>query len=359
MMAKYAAFLSYAEPDGELVGIISDFLSEILDVPTFYAASNLARGSEDWITEIVAGIGNSSVFVPILTRSSVSRPWVLYECGVADALKIPFCRVKTANVSHEKIKILCPGKDRYTHDVSTINGLVAFVAQICAHWPDTQAKSERSIERMVKDCRTTNSILRLARARSVFIAGSLSKRESPYGPPKLEGKPDLCPEEVLRAATSDISKALLSAGFMICACPDVSAVGRTIAETVENWTEEHKDTCWQDIFRIGGQLEIPAETPCSSLRTMLQQAFREARRDYLKDQECIVLLGGNQRTRIEYEVARELGTLKICPVPMFGGVGFDVCNDKGLQRSWPLTAEELVWTSQACQRIVDYIKAEA
>ena len=356
---QYAAFLSYAQPDFPLVQKLAELLNIVADLPYFFAPQDLPRGSDDWVKEIMSGISNSASFIPVITRNSFFRPWVLYECGAADMLKLPFCRVRTADVTNERIAASFPGRNRYTYSLFEKEQLFNIICKINENWTGTKVNDSVRIKKLLEHSDLSNQIHHLAGKRTVFIAGSLAKIPSPAGPPCLDNGVQIDPQELLTRATQDLCKALLTEGFTLSACPDVSSVGLNVAGTVEKWISEHNGD-WRDVFKIGGQLEISEqlnEKQCGTLDSFLKQAFKESRKEYLADQEAIIFIGGNERTAREYEVAKEIPDLLICPIPMFGGTGYSIWEEKNNKWKFPCNPGERVWNESICKRIVEFVKA--
>ncbi len=113
---RFAAFISFAEPDKELAELIRDLFYSI-DTPVYTAPSELPEaGTPEWRQAIIRAIRESSAFVPIYTRHSLRRPWVLYESGVADAFKLPRFPALVSSISKQGIADL-PSRDAFIYDL--------------------------------------------------------------------------------------------------------------------------------------------------------------------------------------------------------------------------------------------------
>jgi hypothetical protein len=97
--ARYAAFLSYADPDKSLVQELAKLFGQFNE-QVFFAKVNLPMsGTPEWRRAIAEAVKESASFVHICTRHSLRRPWVLYESGVADACAIPRFAARVSNVA--------------------------------------------------------------------------------------------------------------------------------------------------------------------------------------------------------------------------------------------------------------------
>lgn len=90
----YRVFISYAREDADrlLAHVLKDALAELGCIPV--SDENLHGGSM-FPEEIRKMIGECHLFIPIITNSSVSRPWVNHETGYAMALRIPVLPMAT------------------------------------------------------------------------------------------------------------------------------------------------------------------------------------------------------------------------------------------------------------------------
>ena len=358
---KYAAFISFASPDRDLARILHHFLKKYLKVDSFFAEANLPREDDDWVEGIRGAVMDSWCFVPILTRSSLSRPWVLYESGMAHMCELPFCCVRTADACHDAIRRL-PGKNRFVYDLFSEEGLIDFFMKV---YEITTTKAEAArmevfIRESLGKSTTTRNIIHRAKLRSVFIAGSLPQPSADFPGAQIKAAPALHRHEVIDHVTKELTFKLLEHGFTVSTCPDVSAVGLSVIEGICEWTREH-GVDWRDVFRVGGRYDplssldrVPQEN--ITLVEMLKQASVETRRDYLRDQEWLLIIGGKDRTRLEWEAATGLPDLKVCALPIFGGVAAEAWAVQENRDRCPIAPTDLLWGRNSAGKLVEFMR---
>lgn len=352
---KFDAFISFTENDRKIADELRWLLQKEFGLSVFFSHQNLPRGSEDWQREIMQGLSRSGCFVPILSRHSIDRPWVMFESGAAEMNRLPCCRARTADISDAQINSL-PGGVKFIYRLFEEQGIAHLVFKTLSNARGESFQQNEVLERVQKSAFAAR-IVKLAQSRSVFIAGSPAAKKGRVGSVRLASSTGDSNDEVMAVVTKDITRALLNSAFRICACPDVSAVGLNVADEVSRWCSE-KHCPWHEVFTISGQLQFPTSlNPHYPLREMIHAGFRKSRELYLKDQEWLLVLGGNERTQIEYEVARSLGSVKVVALPIFGGTGLTAYRELIGQCIQPVTPRDLVWDQELLNRVVNHFLA--
>lgn len=337
MKKTNTAFLSFADPDRDLAKTLSQMFS-LANEYAYFAPDELGKaGTPEWRKEILAQIKKSHSFVPIYTRHSVRRPWVLYESGVADSVGLKRFPARVSSVSPSDIDYL-PGGPVLCFDLSTEDGVVDLITNACV-----QKGGERSeaLVRVRKACRqneaVVNRIMVLARTRWVFIAGNV-----PRGTSRLDSEVKWYTTQAdyemrLKDLCELLAEFLLRSGFSVAACPQVRPVGMHVTRKVLSCldSQEYQDPVG---FKIAGIYPIDREARELAFSEKAKRKWLDHilafRGTYLADQEWIVLIGGSEGTREEYEAATSYG-VKTYAVPCFGGTAMRVFDEGGSLKIGP------------------------
>lgn len=320
------AFLSFASPDEKLAEALDKLLS-LVGEHAYYAPNDLGEaGTPKWREEIKAQIKDSHSIVPIYTRNSIGRPWVLYESGIADAYGLERFPAHVSSVSIEEIDYLPSERGTY-FDLSDKDGVERLLMSVCLVKGGDRIDIAAKVGKVCrKNERLVKQIVKLAKKRWGFIAGSAARDE------------DQLRADIRWYTTQDdylnrlkvfcelLTHTLLNNGFSITACPQVKDVGQHVTEKALG-SIAAKDCDDDAEFRIGGI--YPIDRAARDM-TLSEPAKREwlnhildFRGTYLKDQEWLVLVGGNEGTQDEFEAATKY-RVKTYAVPCFGGTAMRV-----------------------------------
>lgn len=366
-LSKHDVFLSFAQQDLDLAKALSDLL-EKCEINTFFAPNNLvAKGAQDWRSNLLAAIKDSTTFIPIITQNSKQKPWVNYEAGVASACEKPIYPVKTSNVDTSKQDSANPIVNlQQVFDLTKkgdIKNLFCILYEI-KHQRNARRKKSLEINEPAKatlkyigDLLDKNELLLkkvniLAGRRAVFIAGSLPKddvndsnvtKNLSYDIPKI---------------TAELTRELLKNKFTVGSCPVVEGVGRIVADEAQRFIRDNPDQLDAG-YEIGGLYPLyplKGVTLGSKEEELWRKLFRGFRETYLTKYEWLVVIGGNEGTREEFDAAREIGTLKIISLPFLGGTGYLIRNHIGNQHHDVIKSEMPHWTSATIREIVKHMK---
>ena len=97
MPREHDVFISFAEPDRKLANILHELFNAV-GISSYFAPEALRKTPHDWEDGILRkGLRQSDCFVPIFSKHSLNRKWVIFEAGAATALgrKIPFAEFYT------------------------------------------------------------------------------------------------------------------------------------------------------------------------------------------------------------------------------------------------------------------------
>ncbi len=322
---RYAAFLSFATPDRALVQAVHDLFSSV-DEDTYFAPKDIPRsGSPKWRAQILDGIASSVCFVPIYSRHSLNRKWVLYESGAATALSLLRYPARVSGVSRLDLWEQ-PADDDHVYELFDPESLSDLVVNVCIRGDTTlRSRLEAEIRRKLSNNAHFDAVIRLSRARWVFIAGNVprGKHRRPGKPPAYESETY---ERNLRAFVQKLTVGLLEAGFNIASCPQVRSVGSVVARTAGRWLYEHSESD-PDRYQIGGLYPMDRflreEKYSRPVRDLMRRYFLEFRESYLRDKEHLIIIGGSEGTAEECKAAKRCG-VKVFAVPCFGGAAREV-----------------------------------
>lgn len=345
---RHSAFISYASPDEQLAEAVYDLL-KLLDLDPFFAKRSLQRvGGDEWRKQVIDGISSSATFLPIFTRDSVDRPWVLFESGVAEAFKVPRLPVRTSAVDMPDIQSI--GKDVTVYDISDETSLFNLLAVIYSRtrkvsYQSALHKIKRFIVPETRERIKLDRVLDLSKDRWIFIAGNKPSFDH-IGEIRWIDDESKTQEyryqqikEKMSFFSRDLSLALFGAGFRLMSCPQVELVGRQVAFSYLDHI--NSNNLENSIYRIGGlypiDRDLRAENESTAdylegykegnlgerLNTEWKDHLIDFRRSYLAEMEWLILLGGSVGTTEEYIASKSL-KIKICPIPFFGGAAYEI-----------------------------------
>jgi hypothetical protein len=357
---KYAVFLSYATPNRELAQHINELFQDVKE-SVYYAPESLRNvpGSEQWRRHVIQGMKDSSTFVPIYTRQSIKRPWVLFESGAAEALGLKRFPVRTAGVSMEEIEPM--GKDVTVYNLFEERSLKNLVINVKnAHRPhEDRSKIRDSVDRAMKKNSHKDAILRASKARWVFIAGNMPSKEMVSDELRWWESEDEFRNK-LRNFVRDLTHSLLKAGFNLASCPQVPDVGQIVSTSYHDYQQKYpKET---PHYRIGGLYPIDRYTRDhmdldSEIQSQWELYLSEFKKSYLAGVEWLILIGGGTGTFREFNAACDLAT-KIVPVPFFGGTAYNLWKEIQEKSESPYAKWECGQSPQAASLIVEYMKGQ-
>lgn len=357
---RYDAFLSFADEDR----ILADSLRRLLEAASlvpYFAPEILGRaGSPNWKIAIRSAIQDSRSLVRIITRNSLRRPWVLYELGAADMLGIPEFPARVSGVSISELAGL-PGDDMFVFDLFNPKGLCDLVLRIYREARGATAAQRHGsmIRNTVQKAVEADEILAAAAVRWVFLAGSAPTDTTALMRFAADGQ-SAAPssDRILEMIATDLTQALLTAGFSVGSCPEVPAVGSAVAREATRWICEHTQGAI-DRYQIGGLYPIDREARRRELtlqqRDHWNRLFMEYRRGYLRRYEWLLVLGGNEGTHEEFEAALSLESVKICSIPAIGGTGLRIYDRLRDRYPFPLAPGDCVWNETARSQLVEHL----
>jgi hypothetical protein len=340
---EFDVFVSFAESDRELaLKLVALF--KAVQMKAFFAPVELPKNSpEDWEKGILEkGLKKSRCFVPIFTKTSINRKWVLFEAGAAAALKLPIFATRVEGIEDREIREF-PYATRLQNfklfSPDSLRELLVAVAtskckpehleqkreQIRGKWDDLFENRRELI----------NKFLCEARKRWIFIAGNI--------PTEISIDKTILDEQI-QLFVKHLTINLLRSGFNLSACPQVQPVGGVVLRNAETFMAE-KDSCTMGGCEV--DYEIAGIHPIDKNPNFTDLSNKKAinrwhnhlllyRRSYLENKDWLIVLGGNDGTKDEFDVVHSINEsklhhdIKVCFIPCFGGTAKKLNEDRSI-----------------------------
>jgi hypothetical protein len=340
---KGSVFISYSTDDIDLVNKLCKLFRGI-HIKTWQASVDLFRGDgKAWKKDVIKGIKNSQAIIPIYTRNSINRPWVLYELGAADVRDLPKYPVRTSEISIEEIKRFIPGEEVQVYNLFDREALTElFTNIICLQFGSTVNETNKDTARKLviqylKDNLIADEIINKATTRWIFIAGNIPRISSSETTNTIKSISENEFNTKVPQLLSTLTEQLLEADFSIMTCPHVKSVGQIVTQKTLSWIGRKKKPLR---FQLGGI--YPVDEVLRNLnidpsyKSIFQDRLKDFRKGYMQNQEWLLIIGGNEGTQDEYEAAVEKNIM-IMPLPCFGGIGAQLYQQYENLRRLPCT----------------------
>lgn len=327
-MAKkiYDVFLSFAEPDRELAKKLHALFSAA-KLSCYFAPKDLPKETpEEWQKGILQqGLKQSRCFVPVFTRQSLIRRWVLFEAGAAAAHNLKFLVTHVNGVDAQEISQFPYTQHLFHFKLYVEENLRDLLLNVYKE-KHGQNQNEESFRQQLDHVfsqrqKLVQAVICRAKRRWIFIAGNTPTQVAP----KSVNTKDI-PKFVRR-----LSSKLMDHGFNLSACPQVKSVGKIVLDTAEKKISQQSvcalTGCDVD-YEIAGiypiDREVRLSTAANRIRTRWMEHLLEFRKSYLVNKDWLILIGGNNGTLEEFEAAQQLNAetsqcLRVCFVRCFGG----------------------------------------
>ena len=309
-------FLSHSSKDEVLAKALYSLMRKfIVDNPmlreyqVFYSPESLKelrRESSEWKKSITEAMKNCESCVALVTPNSIGNRWVNYELGMAtgnDKLIVP---VGVSGIDYNMV-IINEKQILSLDNPDNINHLLELVfPKISNERVDEWAVCPRIAEKI-------ENIKKLAVERCVYLVGS-----------KPSENGEAWSDDKVRDFVMTLSSSLLENDFRLASFPAVEHIGKLVAKCAMDVKPEK--------YEIAGLYKFDRETEELSKDNMLgrimwEKTLNEFRKVYLKGKDCMVIIGGGEHTRDEYNVAKDMTGLQIFPIPCFGGFGEQLFNE--------------------------------
>lgn len=340
-------FISYAEPDSKLAKLLHD-LFEDLGISAYFAPEELRTTPHDWEKGLThGGLKQCAFFVPIFSKHSIDRKWVLFEAGAAMSLGMKVFATRTEGITREEVQQF-PGAHRLQqfslYDRGDIKVLFQQIGEL-KYGKDKTSLDDftRRVNALFNETKPSsvhanwlNELVCQARKRWVFIAGNTSQTLMSPAKQVADEFHDFVRELTIR---------LFQAGYHLSACPQVTPVGRVVFDTAEELIASHSfcdvNGCEVD-YEIAGIYPVDEQLRKSpilnkDLEDQWKRHLMKFRRSYLENKDWLVIIGGNAGTMDEFQAVKDINkdrshSIKTCVVSYFGGTGKELTKDPAFHK---------------------------
>ncbi|MCC8172035.1 MAG: toll/interleukin-1 receptor domain-containing protein [Parabacteroides sp.] len=304
-------FISHASKDCAIAGDLADLIENFLiyrelddKYKVFYAPKDLNSklGTTEWKKDIKKNMDQSTCCLVVFTRNSVENRWVNYELGLA-----------SASPHMKKIIPVCvSGIDFNLVIVNEIHTIKLYERQsIPLILKNIFEKENEAIDKWCMEPYVRTLIKRIrykSKEKCAYFVGD-------------------CPEQTVNKEkwaekahyfVNTLAVSLLKEDFKLASFPAVENIGKLVAHRALEIGASR--------YEIAGLYEFDKKTVEFQRSqgindTAWEETLEKFRRIYLENKDCMIIIGGNQNTKKEYEVARSMGKIRICPIPCLGGFG--------------------------------------
>src|SRR4051794_6043831 len=127
-------FLSHFSEDKEIAELIANILKRVSleQIQPWYSSDSSPTGGlnpgSQWFAEILSKLKSSSALIAIITPNSISRPWLYFESGIAQAVEN--CEVIPVCVGISKEKVYSPLGAYQIYQLSDYRALRDFIGKL-------------------------------------------------------------------------------------------------------------------------------------------------------------------------------------------------------------------------------------
>jgi hypothetical protein len=250
-----------------------------------------------------------------------------------------------------------PGTDAFAYSLGDENNLRDLILKVCefSNGNKFRTKVEGLIDQVIQTNENARIIRSLSVKRKVFICGSVPNNKEHLKKLSMQNS-NRKGDDLLANSVKKITMKLLDNGFNVSSCPDVSVVGRSVAEEAFEWSEK-KGKILSDVYSMQGMLFSSSDEKLTeeSLAKALRHGFINARKNYLKDHEFYIVIGGNDRAELECKAVRELEAVKLLPIGCFGGTALKVSQDVSYE-CVPFITKDNGWCDEDLEKLLDVMQ---
>lgn len=319
---KVTIFLSHSTKDKTLAKsvykLITHFihLSDVLrgKYEVFYSPKSLSEfkyGSDNWKEGISKAMSNSKCCLVLLTPNSIENRWVNYELGLATAHNIRIIPIGTSGVDFQLVirnEIQMIDLSRYANVMTMIDHIFNehFKLNIDISTLEDSSKGQQ----MIAD------VISAALIKNIYIVGNLNDKSK---------------SEQVENFVSTLSNKLLENDFHLSSYPSVNHIGEIVAQCALKKGESY--------YEIAGLYKFDNRTnnvlkKLNINNDVWNKMLKSFRKIYLDGKDCMVIIGGGENTRNEYNVAKDIDSLQIFPIPCFGGFARELFNELNMNMDY-------------------------
>ena len=305
-MKKDIAFISYSSDDKKLSEDISLLLSSARNHLNLNGEIVMDKyiQSEEWRKEILESISNSDWFIPIFTKNSINSPWVNFEVGIAKAKGVKVSPIISRTIRAEQITC-CDSQALCLDNDENIN---IFLAKVF-NFKKGSDKSE--LDNFIAQSPIVQRVKNRFLERWVYIIGSM--------PNNIEDKEVWINRS--EKFISELTKKLLDEKYYITSFPLVKCVGETVVnKVIDEKKIDHYSIA--GLYEIDNELKNFSKNMSKNKQKEWDSILTKFRKTYLKDQDFIIVVGGNENTREELYAAKN-EHIHFIPIPCLYGTAED------------------------------------
>lgn len=309
-------FLSHSSKDEPLARLLFALLNLFIcenrllnSYKIFFAPESLRceRGTPDWKLNIQQAVKRCSSCVVLLTPQSIENRWVNYELGLATAHKKKIIPVGVAGINFNLV-IINNIQTIFLHEFS---GISALLKELFGATYDEQ------IDAWLSKPEAITQIYRLnyhAQVKTVYLVGSEPS----------SGDLQCWQNKEVDDFVVSLSNQLLEHDFRLASFPSVEHIGKLVAACALEKNPEQYEIAGLYKFDYMTDGILKDLNINNSGWDKIIEAFRKV---YLSGKDSMIIIGGGENTKNEYDVAKKISTLQIFPIPCFGGFAVKAFNE--------------------------------
>lgn len=349
---KKTLFISYSSLDEDLCRRLYDILNKFLvdsgldgSYEVFRMTDHQLRESDEdkWRNKILINLEKSISCIVLYTVNSIKSQWVHFEIGyaqakgknihafVCDGIDIDKLIIREQDVHRSSIKFTKDNRfstecfQQFLESIfkvenDDIKSHNTVVRKFIPKWI-----IEPSIQEMV------SNFLYLCNTKQIYVVGSYGDEgqdDKLAGGMKTEKLPvDLFVEKLVDKLYDSKS------GFVFSSFPTVPHIGRVvmsrlvskIADNNKRITDKKMEIDISEHYSISGLYKMENETLSyiseDKDKNIWNTLLLNYRKEYLRNKNCMIVIGGSKNTEDEYEATKCIPNLQVFPIPCFGGSG--------------------------------------
>lgn len=325
-------FLSHSAKDKEVAllfkEMFEDFGQKYDPTTEVFMSSEISSDqvkTGNWKKDFEENLKKSSKLVVLVTPNSLHSVWVTYEIGYAIARGIEITPVVIRGATPEKFLLNERSAQKMEREEDVIKLLSLIFKDIARTGPARDGlirpwcdNHKKKVKEMLVSCEE----------RCVYFVGSK---------PSSEPDKNKWNQHFVDRFLSELTYSLLEKGYKVSSFPAVDDVGKIVWMTA---MKDKKNLKMYEISGLYGFDEVPTDKdgkPFKIDKSTWKETLDGFRKLYLANKSSMIIMGGNDHTKDEYEVATQIDNLEIFPIPCMGGTGEEIFHEK---------ERDIIWTKQ-------------
>lgn len=302
----------------------------------------------NWKKDFEENLKKSSQLVVLVTPNSLHSVWVTYEIGYAIARGIAITPVVIRGATPEKFLLNERSAQKMERE-EDVTQLLSLIFKDIARNDVARADLIRPWCNINK--KKVKELLVSCEERCVYFVGSIPSKKTGNRTWK---------QKFVSKFLSNLTTSLLEKGFKVSSFPAVDEVGKIVWKTA---MDDKKNMKMYEISGLYGFDEVPKDddgTPFNIDRSTWKETLNGFRELYLKNKSSMIIMGGNDHTKDEYNVATKIDNLEIFPIPCMGGSGEEIFQEKTRDNIWLKQFDHPCLNCEGniekCERIPQFVK---